>query len=337
MVVVMASDINAVRNKSSLYTEFAASRAKLISPDERLHVQIEKPTRSTAAKDKTVLLLHGSLVSSKLFDIESAIVKKHLVGKGYNVILVDLPGHGQSAHLGPFTFAKATRYIYEQVLIPHGPMCVIGHSLGGQVILQLQRYHPSCITRAIIFSTPAYYESSSTWYYVPSTNHRKLAWRLWGLYRFAPDHGVLNLAMAEYSHRTNEAQDIIRKQIELFDPKINSSRLLQEFENLQLPVQRISPLTPPTSPLSPTPATFPPTLVVEAKHDLPQVVTDTPRLIRLLRELNMQSEAIICTKDHHDTNWLYNIQQPDDMLNVISDWIDKGRLDNDNGLYEHVY
>lgn len=97
-----------------------------------------------------IILIHGGAVSHRMYRTTIPILISH----GYQIAAPDLPGHGNSAHLGPFTFATSTKLLALAIekLKQENPkkILIVGVSLGGQAILDLLQHHPSIVDAAIV-------------------------------------------------------------------------------------------------------------------------------------------------------------------------------------------
>lgn len=82
--------------------------------------------------DKTAVLLHGLMGSAESWWRVIPI----LVGNGYRVIALDLPGHGLSPRDSHLSVATAAASVVETLdhLGPHSPIHAIGHSYGATVL-----------------------------------------------------------------------------------------------------------------------------------------------------------------------------------------------------------
>ncbi|MFF5516745.1 alpha/beta fold hydrolase [Streptomyces coeruleorubidus] len=86
-----------------------------------------------------LVLLHG--FSRSLADWEAAAI---LLTAGHRVLSVDLPGHGRSPDISPWTMPTVVRHLAD-ALDAHGvPEAVlVGHSLGGMVAVEYARANPT--------------------------------------------------------------------------------------------------------------------------------------------------------------------------------------------------
>ena len=94
-----------------------------------------------------VVLVHGIGVSSRYFrPLTRALETTH------RVLSLDLPGFGASAHpRRPLTLAEHGDVV-AAVMAEHGVRgaTLLGHSLGGQVVVELLRAHPGAAARAVL-------------------------------------------------------------------------------------------------------------------------------------------------------------------------------------------
>ncbi|WP_308729054.1 alpha/beta hydrolase [Arthrobacter sp. MYb227] len=98
-----------------------------------------------------VLLLHGGGVAGWMWNS----LRRSLASK-YNVLVPDLPGHGQSADQ-PYRSHTETVDALNRILAHGGstPVAVIGFSLGAQLTIELASKHPELVDRAMVVSAQA--------------------------------------------------------------------------------------------------------------------------------------------------------------------------------------
>lgn len=93
-----------------------------------------------------LVLLHGFARSLADWDAAAA-----LLTAGHRVLAVDLPGHGRSPGISPWTVPAAVRHIAD-TLDSHGvppEAVVVGHSFGGMVAIEYARAHPDRARAAV--------------------------------------------------------------------------------------------------------------------------------------------------------------------------------------------
>ena len=121
----------------------------------------------------TLLLLHGGGISGWMWDAHVAALQDD-----YHCLVPDLPEHGQSSAIGPFTILDAARRVAELIHArAHGGQAhVAGLSLGGQVGVALLGLTPQLVDRAVfsgVLAQPlpgAGLVGPSLWLYAPFKN-----------------------------------------------------------------------------------------------------------------------------------------------------------------------
>jgi pimeloyl-ACP methyl ester carboxylesterase len=99
----------------------------------------------------TLVLLHGGLGSGDMFE---PILPE--LTKARRVITVDLQAHGRTADVErPLRFESMADDIGALIeLLGHGPVDVMGYSLGGGAALRTAIQHPQFVRRLVLVSTP---------------------------------------------------------------------------------------------------------------------------------------------------------------------------------------
>lgn len=99
-------------------------------------------TTFNPAGTTTVVLIHGALVSALYWDL----VIPHLPSS-YHLLVPDLPGHGRSRAITPFTVDISARHIANLIRAHavNGVAHIIGHSLGAQIAIRLAGTEPSLV------------------------------------------------------------------------------------------------------------------------------------------------------------------------------------------------
>lgn len=91
------------------------------------------PARAGGAGEATVLLVHGLGVTARVWDPLTAEIERD---GDLRWIAPDLPGHGAAGARPRYSLGSLAAEVAE-VVPDDGPVCVVGHSLGGPVGLAL--------------------------------------------------------------------------------------------------------------------------------------------------------------------------------------------------------
>lgn len=108
---------------------------------------------TTEGKGKALVLLHGFTESLDIWKDFSASLSKI-----YQVICIDLPGHGKSDYLGEIHSMESMAEIVKKVIdVEKITECVIcGHSMGGYVTLSFAEKYPKYIKGLCLFHSTAF-------------------------------------------------------------------------------------------------------------------------------------------------------------------------------------
>lgn len=111
-------------------------------------------TREWGSGDRHAVLVHGVMSDSQYW----RRLTPELVRRGYHVVAVDLPGHGQSPRAKRYSFPLLVDSLIESV--PAQPELVLGHSLGGLTVnLATPRLQP----KRAVYLEPAFSLPTLTW------------------------------------------------------------------------------------------------------------------------------------------------------------------------------
>ncbi len=99
--------------------------------------------------DKTIIFLHGGGIAGWMWD------KQLEAFKDYHCIVPDLPEHGKSIEIKPFTIQGAAEMIVDIIRSQaHGGKAhLVGISLGAQIIVQILSTAPEVVDHALISGT----------------------------------------------------------------------------------------------------------------------------------------------------------------------------------------
>jgi pimeloyl-[acyl-carrier protein] methyl ester esterase len=87
----------------------------------------------------------------------------HALAGKRRVHAVDLPGHGHSAPLTPWTIEGAVRRLDEAFASEREPLDVLGWSLGGSVAIAWARAHPARIRRLVLVAATPKFVAGRDW------------------------------------------------------------------------------------------------------------------------------------------------------------------------------
>ena len=110
----------------------------------RLYYRYEKADDQNAP---TVLLLHGWGCDGSIFHVFEEELKKHA-----SLLIVDFPGHGQSAEPPePWGVPEYAEQIYQLLeTLKIAKVHIIAHSFGGRVAIWLSSHHPERVDKMVL-------------------------------------------------------------------------------------------------------------------------------------------------------------------------------------------
>ncbi|MBI4814254.1 MAG: alpha/beta hydrolase [Methanobacterium sp.] len=106
--------------------------------------------KETSQKNpETIIFLHGGGLAGWIWDEQ---VKAF---PDYHCLVPDLPEHGQSAEVKPFTITGAARMVIDLIRsrAHNGKAHLVGLSMGAQIIVQILATHPEVVDHALISGT----------------------------------------------------------------------------------------------------------------------------------------------------------------------------------------
>ena len=109
-----------------------------------------------SGKGKTIVLLHGFAMSSKIWDSF-----REILSESYRVIVIDLAGHGKSEVLEPVhSMELQAEVVFEVLKQRKVKNCLmIGHSMGGYVTLAFAAKYPEMLKGIGLFHSHCYPDS----------------------------------------------------------------------------------------------------------------------------------------------------------------------------------
>jgi pimeloyl-ACP methyl ester carboxylesterase len=100
---------------------------------------------------ETLVFVHGSGGSHLQWNYQRSFFQKRC-----NVLLIDLPGHGEAGHLGETSVeAYATQVLQLVQTVSEEPICLFGHSLGGAIAQSFALSYPDRVKALGLVGTGA--------------------------------------------------------------------------------------------------------------------------------------------------------------------------------------
>ncbi|ESS72313.1 pimelyl-[acyl-carrier protein] methyl ester esterase BioH [Methyloglobulus morosus KoM1] len=110
----------------------------------------------TFGQGKPIVLVHGWAMHSGIWRAFAKGLAKH-----YQVTLVDLPGHGRSGAIKPFTLETVSTALVGA--IPNEPCCWLGWSLGAAFVLEIARRFPSRVNKVTLLAGTPCFVKNDAW------------------------------------------------------------------------------------------------------------------------------------------------------------------------------
>ena len=115
-------------------------------------------THGTATDTPPLLIVHGLYGSARNW----RVIAKRLADER-QVIAVDQRNHGQSPHTETHTYLNMADDLAELIATLHGPVDLVGHSMGGKAAMALALQQPALVKRLIVADiAPVTYEHDQT-------------------------------------------------------------------------------------------------------------------------------------------------------------------------------
>ena len=114
---------------------------------------------TSTGKGKTIVFIHGFCESTEIWTSYA----KHFEDS-YNVVCIDLPGHGKSAGLGDKTTIDLMADLVHKTLthLELDKPVIIGHSLGGYVTVAFAEKFPEALAGFCFFHSSAFEDTPET-------------------------------------------------------------------------------------------------------------------------------------------------------------------------------
>ena len=100
---------------------------------------------------RTLIFVHGSGGSHLLWNYQ-----RRFFEKSYNVVAVDLPGHGEAGSDGEESIVAYAEHLFHLLrVLPGDAFCLFGHSLGGAIVQQFTLIYPQYVEALVLVGTGA--------------------------------------------------------------------------------------------------------------------------------------------------------------------------------------
>jgi pimeloyl-[acyl-carrier protein] methyl ester esterase len=110
----------------------------------------------TLGRGKTIILVHGWAMHSEVWRDFAEQLARY-----FQVILVDLPGHGRSEKLEHFTLKNISQALIKE--IPMEPCCWLGWSLGTKIVLDISRQYPERVESLVLVAGNPCFTRTESW------------------------------------------------------------------------------------------------------------------------------------------------------------------------------
>ncbi|KAJ9637618.1 hypothetical protein H2204_004767 [Knufia peltigerae] len=94
----------------------------------------------------TVILIHGAFAAGSDWDLVTPFLTD------YHLLIPDMPGHGNSRAVTPFSVDNASRLL-RKLIVEHAHDAhayIVGHSLGAHIAVHLASHYPQVVSRVLL-------------------------------------------------------------------------------------------------------------------------------------------------------------------------------------------
>jgi pimeloyl-ACP methyl ester carboxylesterase len=104
---------------------------------------------------RTLVFVHGSGGSRLHWNYQRNYQRQYFE-KSYNVVIGDLPGHGEAGKEGEDSVGAYARHLFHLLrALPGDVFCLFGHSLGGAIVQEFTLLYPQYVEALILVGTGA--------------------------------------------------------------------------------------------------------------------------------------------------------------------------------------
>ena len=125
--------------------------ASTLTDGGALHVE-------TTGSGPSLVLLHGWAMHGGLLATLVPVLEDR-----YRISVVDLPGHGHSPPVAPYTLDAIVATLARHFADEGEPLTVLGWSLGGTIALRWALLHPDRVSRLLLVCTTPRFVASDDW------------------------------------------------------------------------------------------------------------------------------------------------------------------------------
>ena len=196
---------------------------------------------TTRGQGESLVLIHGWGMHSEIWREFAGQLGQH-----YQVICIDLPGHGKSTLKGPFTLQNISQQVIASV--PDAPCYWLGWSLGGAVVLDIAKRYPQKVVALVLLAANPHFLASNDWPGMDKLEFEQFCNNV----ALQGDAAVLNFLLLQLSVMPNPRAElkILKQRIETCPmPKVETllggleilanEDLRANLQGCQLPVQVI--------------------------------------------------------------------------------------------------
>jgi pimeloyl-[acyl-carrier protein] methyl ester esterase len=110
----------------------------------------------TFGEGKPIVMVHGWSMHGGIW---RNFAKE--LSKTFRVTLVDLPGHGHSQPVNPFSLESVSRLLVE--VIPDHQACWLGWSLGAEIVIEIANRFPERVSQLILLAGTPCFVGNDSW------------------------------------------------------------------------------------------------------------------------------------------------------------------------------
>ena len=223
------------------------------------------------------ILVHGGALSHRMY----RTMTPHL---SQPWLAIDLPGHGKSVDLGPFTFAKSTSLLQSLIQSLSSPsskyrtskIALVGISLGGQAVLDFILTHPEVVYTAIVSGVSIHPPDEMVAWEMPHmpTNQTWIDIMMENV-------GIMGMDAAGGLQRESFAFSV--------DGRVQEGKV------------------------------YPSVLICMGEHDIAMARRDFEELVEVVKGMNQSSEGRVLEGTWHN----HSIDVPEQFAEVINRWVER--------------